>query len=124
MQVPLAERMRPNTLDDYIGQKHLVGMDGVLRGMIDSGSIASMIFWGPPGTGKTTLANIISKQLKRPFIHLSAINAGVKDIRDAIDKAKKQHFLIARTRSYSLMRSTGSTKLNRMHCLEVLRKVY
>ncbi len=92
MKVPLAERMRPDSLDDYIGQKHLVGKDGVLNRMISSGSIASMIFWGPPGTGKTTLANIISHQLKRPFIQLSAINAGVRDIREAIDKAKKQHF--------------------------------
>jgi len=92
MRVPLAERMRPNSLDEYIGQQHLVGKDGVLYRMIQSGSIASMIFWGPPGTGKTTLANIISHTLKRPFIHMTAINAGVKDIRDAIDKAKKQHF--------------------------------
>jgi putative ATPase len=84
--------MRPVLLDDYIGQEHLVGENGVLRKMINSGAIASMIFWGPPGTGKTTLANIIANQLERPFIQLSAINAGVKDIRDAIEKAKKQQF--------------------------------
>jgi len=92
MQIPLAERMRPRSLDDYIGQEHLVGTGAVLRNMITSGSIASMIFWGPPGTGKTTLANIIANQLNRPFYRLSAINSGVKDIREAIDKAKKQQF--------------------------------
>ena len=92
MQIPLAERMRPRSLDEYIGQDHLVGEGSVLRNMITSGALASMIFWGPPGTGKTTLANIIANQLERPFIRLSAINAGVKDIRDAIEKAKKQQF--------------------------------
>ena len=89
MQIPLAERMRPRSLDDYIGQEHLVGTGAVLRNMITSGSIASMIFWGPPGTGKTTLANIIANQLNRPFYRLSAINSGVKDVRDVIDKAKQ-----------------------------------
>jgi putative ATPase len=90
--IPLAERLRPQNLDDYIGQQHLVGEGAILRRAIESGNIPSMIFWGPPGVGKTTLAHIISNQLKRPFYSLSAINAGVKDIRDVIDKAKSQAF--------------------------------
>jgi len=85
---PLAERMRPRSLDDYIGQKHLVGPNAVLRNAINSKNIPSMIFWGPPGVGKTTLAFIIANSLDRPFFSLSAINSGVKDIRDVIDKAK------------------------------------
>ncbi|WP_432708713.1 replication-associated recombination protein A [Pedobacter sp.] len=84
---PLAERMRPQNLDEYVGQKHLVGPDAVLRKAILSGQLPSMIFWGPPGVGKTTLAYIISQTLDRPFFNLSAINAGVKDIREVIDKA-------------------------------------
>lgn len=85
---PLAERMRPLRLEDYIGQDHLVGPDAVLRKAIKSGHIPSMIFWGPPGVGKTTLANIISHTMKRPFYSLSAINSGVKDIREVIDRVK------------------------------------
>ena len=91
---PLAERMRPQSLDTYIGQQHLVGSGGVLRKAIELGSIPSLLLWGPPGVGKTTLALIISQQLKRPFFSLSAINSGVKDIRAIIDKAielKKQN---------------------------------
>lgn len=84
---PLAERMRPKTLDDYVGQKHLVGPGAVLRKAIDSGILPSMIFWGPPGVGKTTLAYIISQSLFRPFFSLSAINSGVKDVREVIEKA-------------------------------------
>jgi putative ATPase len=84
---PLAERMRPKTLDDYVGQKHLVGPGAVLRKAIESGSLPSMIFWGPPGVGKTTLAYIISQTLFRPFFSLSAINSGVKDVREVIEKA-------------------------------------
>lgn len=87
---PLAERMRPNSLDEYIGQEHLVGEGAVLRKAVESGMMPSIILWGPPGVGKTTLANIISNQLKRAFYTLSAINSGVKDIRDVIDKAKGQ----------------------------------
>lgn len=89
---PLAERLRPSSLDDYIGQRHLVGENAVLRKAIESGNLHSMIFWGPPGVGKTTLAHIISTSLKRPFYALSAINSGVKDIREVIDKAKSQAF--------------------------------
>lgn len=84
---PLAERMRPKTLDDYVGQKHLVGKGAVLRKAIESGALPSMIFWGPPGVGKTTLAYIISQTLFRPFFSLSAINSGVKDVREVIEKA-------------------------------------
>jgi putative ATPase len=89
---PLAERLRPRTLDDYIGQEHLVGKEAVLRKMIESGNISSIILWGPPGVGKTTLAKIIANTLDRPFYNLSAINSGVKDVRDVIDKAQKQQF--------------------------------
>jgi putative ATPase len=88
MSAPLAERIRPKNLDEYVGQKHLVGQGAVLRKVIDSGTIPSMIFWGPPGVGKTTLALIISQALKRPFYQLSAINAGVKDVREVIDSVK------------------------------------
>jgi putative ATPase len=84
---PLAERMRPQSLDEYVGQTHIVGPDAVLRKAIQSGQLPSMIFWGPPGVGKTTLAYIISQTLDRPFFNLSAINSGVKDIREVIDKA-------------------------------------
>ncbi|MEW6470077.1 MAG: replication-associated recombination protein A [Bacteroidota bacterium] len=87
---PLAERLRPTSLDDYIGQKHLVGEGAILRRAIESNTLPSMILWGPPGVGKTTLASIISHQLKRPFYQLSAISSGVKDIREVIDKARNQ----------------------------------
>lgn len=86
---PLAEIMRPERFEDYVGQSHLIGEDAVLRRSIDSGTIPSMIFWGPPGVGKTTLAFLISRELKRPFFTLSAINSGVKDIREVIEKAKE-----------------------------------
>jgi len=92
MNQPLAERMRPKTLDDYIGQKHLVGQGAVLRKMIDGGRVPSFILWGPPGVGKTTLAQIISNKLEAPFYTLSAISSGVKDVRDVIDKAKNNRF--------------------------------
>ncbi len=88
MSQPLAERLRPNSLDDYMGQKHLIGPEGPIRLAIKSNLLPSMIFWGPPGVGKTTLANIISKQLERPFYTLSAINSGVKDVREVIKKAE------------------------------------
>lgn len=89
---PLAERLRPKSLDDYIGQEHLIGQGAVLRNMIESGRISSIILWGPPGVGKTTLAKIIANTLDRPFHILSAINSGVKDVREVIEKAQKQQF--------------------------------
>jgi putative ATPase len=89
---PLAERLRPTTLENYIGQKHLVGKNGVLRKVLQTGRIPSIIFWGSPGVGKTTLAKIIAKQLDRPYFELSAISAGVKDVREAIKSAKSQQF--------------------------------
>ena len=89
---PLAERLRPKTLDEYIGQRHLVGQGAVLRKMIESGHISSFILWGPPGVGKTTLAKIIANQLDRPFYTLSAVTSGVKDVREVIEKAKQTHF--------------------------------
>jgi len=92
MSAPLAERMRPNSLEEYVGQKHLIGEGAVLRGLIEKGMVPSMILWGGPGIGKTTLANIISQSTDRPFYTLSAINSGVKDVREVIEKAKKQQF--------------------------------
>ena len=89
MNSPLAERMRPLVLDDYIGQSHLLGADAPLRKSIDAGVLPSMIFWGPPGVGKTTLANLIATQLKRPFYKLSAISSGVKEVREVIQQAEK-----------------------------------
>lgn len=87
MEAPLAERIRPVSVDDYIGQSHLMGQGGILRKIIDSDTVPSMIFWGPPGVGKTSLANVISNSLKRPFYTLSAINSGVKEVREVISKA-------------------------------------
>ncbi len=92
MAEPLAERLRPQTLDDYIGQQHIVGEGAVLRRMIDSGHICSFILWGPPGVGKTTLAQIIAHRLETPFYTLSAVTSGVKDVRDVIERAQKGRF--------------------------------
>lgn len=92
MSEPLAERMRPKSFDDYVGQSHLVGEGAVLRKMVQSGRISSFILWGPPGVGKTTLAHIVANSLKVPFYTLSAVTSGVKDVRDVIEKAKNAHF--------------------------------
>lgn len=92
MSAPLAERMRPATLDDYIGQQHLVGPGAVLRRMIESRRVSSFILWGPPGVGKTTLATIIARQLEVPFYTLSAVTSGVKDVREVIEKARNNRF--------------------------------
>lgn len=90
--IPLAERLRPQSLEDYIGQEHLIGKDGVFRKFIETGNVPSFILWGPPGVGKTTLAKLVATALNRQLFTLSAINSGVKDVRDIIDQAKKQKF--------------------------------
>ncbi len=92
MSAPLAERLRPRTLDDYIGQSHLVGENGVFRRFLESGNVPSFILWGPPGVGKTSLAKLVAASLERPFFTLSAINSGVKDVREVIDSARRQQF--------------------------------
>ena len=92
MSQPLAERMRPHSLDEYIGQQHLVGEGAVLRKMIEAGKVSSFILWGPPGVGKTTLAQIIANKLETPFYTLSAVTSGVKDVRDVIERAKGGRF--------------------------------
>ena len=92
MSKPLAERMRPQGLDEYIGQRHLVGKGAVMRNMIEAGRVSSFILWGPPGVGKTTLAQIVAKEMKVPFFTLSAVTSGVKDVRDVIEKAKAGRF--------------------------------
>src|SRR5665647_340024 len=93
-QIPLAERLRPATLNELAGQQHLTGKGSILRTAIENGKIPSMILWGPPGVGKTTIANIIAQTLKVPFYTLSAISSGVKEVREVIEIAKKQHNVI------------------------------
>ena len=122
MAQPLAERMRPKTLDDYIGQKHLVGEGAVLRRMIDAGRISSFILWGPPGVGKTTLAQIIANRLEVPFYTLSAVTSGVKDVRDVIEKAMLSRRLVTgvsfpvKARFCLLMKSIGSASPSKIRC--------
>ncbi len=97
MSIPLAERLRPQTLEDYIGQQHLVGEGGVFRRFIEAGNVPSFILWGPPGVGKTTLAKIVANALERPFYTLSAVTSGVKEVREVIESAKNQKFFSAKT---------------------------
>ena len=92
MSIPLAERLRPHTLDEYIGQAHLVGQNGVFRKFLETGNVPSFILWGPPGVGKTTLAKIVATALKRPFYTLSAVTSGVKEVREVLESARKQKF--------------------------------
>ena len=92
MSIPLAERLRPRTLDEYIGQAHLVGQNGVFRKFLETGNVPSFILWGPPGVGKTTLAKIVATTLKRPFYTLSAVTSGVKEVREVLESARKQKF--------------------------------
>ena len=94
--IPLAERLRPHTIDEYIGQQHLVGKNGVFRKFFETGNVPSFILWGPPGVGKTTLAKIVATQLNRPFFTLSAVTSGVKDVREVIERAKKERFFDAK----------------------------
>ena len=113
--LPLAERMRPKTLNEYIGQKHLVGEGAILRQMIENGNLSSFILWGPPGVGKTTLARIIAHQLERPFYTLSAVTSGVKEVREVIDKAKRFStmnsglFASTPTQSYTTLHNAALT---------------
>jgi putative ATPase len=104
ISAPLAERMRPKTLDEYIGQEHILATDASLRRAIDSGMIPSMILWGPPGVGKTTLAHLIAKHLERPFHTLSAISSGVKDVREIISNIEKEVFFKQKEPFYLLMK--------------------
>ena len=116
MSIPLAERLRPRTLDEYIGQAHLVGQNGVFRKFLETGNVPSFILWGPPGVGKTTLAKIVATTLKRPFYTLSAVTSGVKEVREVLESARKQKFLTPNRRSCSSTKSTASTSRSRTRC--------
>lgn len=109
MQAPLAERLRPQKFSDFIGQDHLLGENGSLKALLDQKIVPSMIFWGPPGVGKTTLAELIAGHSERKFFRLSAINSGVKDVREVIDKAQSQGLLPrAKHQSFLLTKFTAS----------------
>ena len=124
MAKPLAERLRPRTLDEYIGQQHLVGKNAVLRNMLESGRVSSFILWGPPGVGKTTLALIVANQLKVPFYTLSAVSSGVKDVREVLDKANIRGSSTAGAPSSSSTRFTGSAKTSRILSLLPLSRAW
>ena len=117
ISTPLAERIRPKTLNELIGQEHLTGKGSILRTALENGKIPSMILWGPPGVGKTTIANIIAHTLNVPFYPLSAISAGVKDVREVIEEAKQN-----KMQFYLLMKFIVLIKASRMHCLVLLKK--
>lgn len=105
--IPLAERMRPTTLEQYIGQTHLVGPEGVLRKLVASRNLSSFILWGPPGVGKTTLAQIMARSLERKFFTLSAINAGVKEVREVLEKAKSsRNYFITESNFFHLLQNS------------------
>jgi putative ATPase len=114
--IPLAEKLRPKTLDEVLGQEHLTGKNGTIRKMLENDTLNSLIFWGPPGTGKTTLAEIISENSGRKFFKLSAVSSGVKDVREVIEDAKKQNLFRVNLLFYLLMKFIGLINLNKILC--------
>ena len=120
---PLAEQLRPQTLDQYLGQEHLVGQNGALRRSLDIGRLPSIVLWGPPGVGKTTLALLLAKELEAPLYQLSAVSAGVKDVREVLATAEKRAFLIASAPSFLSMRFIVLTKANKIVCSTLLNGV-
>ena len=116
MSIPLAERLRPRTLDEYIGQAHLVGQNGVFRKFLETGNVPSFILWGPPGVGKTTLAKIVATTLKRPFYTLSAVTSGGKEVRNCATFSPKPAIAGASARFFSSTKSTASTSRSRTRC--------
>ena len=116
MSIPLAERLRPRTLDEYIGQAHLVGQNGVFRKFLETGNVPSFILWGPPGVGKTTLAKIVATTLKRPFYTLSAVTSGVKEVREVLESARKQKFFDSKPPILFIDEITASTSRSRTRC--------